>query len=154
MKTQIKIDLDIYPAECVNAAVRTSAEAGVVKLKTEGKKNISAGLEVKSGRFPDEEALAGGFYNEILHHVCRMQLASLSQVLRERIVAQALISAQLRPAAPASAPVLDAELEKDIEKLLKEAESADHKKDPLGIAVPRGNAKKAGKNKANKKDKA
>lgn len=147
MKTQIKVDLSVYPLECVYAAAYTFAKNAFVKLKKEGGNSLSVELEAKNGRLQAERDLRGKFYNELLHHAFRLKVASANQALRERIVAQALVSAQPRPAEPSGGgAVLDAELEKEIEKLLKEAENADYKNDPLGIAVPwekSKNAKKA-----------
>ena len=147
MKTQTKVDLAVYPLECVYAAAYTFSKDAFVKLKKESGRSLVVELEAKNGRFTGERNFLGEFYNELLHHAFRLKVAASNQALRERIVAQALVSAQPRPPEPAGGgAVLDAELEKEIEKLLKEAETADYKNDPLGIAVPwekSKNAKKA-----------
>ena len=147
MKTQITVDLNVYPLECIYAAAYTFAKDAFVKLKKEGKKSLLVELEAKNGKLQAERDLLGEFHNELLHHAFRLKVASANRTLRERIVVQALVSAQPRPPEPSGgAAVLDAELEKEIEKLLKEAENTGYKNDPLGIAVPwekSKNAKKA-----------
>ena len=145
MKTQIKINLSVYPLECVYAAAYTFAKDAFVKLEKKGKNSLSVELEAKNDRLQAKRDLLGEFHNELLHHAFRLKVASSNQALRERIVAQALVSAQPRPPAEPSggASVLDAELEKEIEKLLKEAEKSDYKTDPLGIAVPWEKSKNA-----------
>lgn len=148
MKTQIKVDLSVYPLACVYAAAYTFSKDAFVKLGKEGKNTLLVDLEAKNGKFKAERDLLGEFGNELLHHAFRLQVASANQALRETIVVQALVSAQPRKAEPASAPaVLDAELEKEIEKLLKEAGSENYKDDSLGIGVPWEKSKNAKKTK-------
>jgi len=144
MKTQIKIDLRVYPLECVYAAAYTFSRDAFVRLKKARGGSLVAGLEAKNEKLRAERDLLGEFQNELLHHAFRLKVASANQALRERIVLQALVSAQPRAAeSSGGAPVLDAELEKEIEKLLKEAENENYKDDPLGIAVPWGKSKNA-----------
>ncbi|HBB65821.1 MAG: His-Xaa-Ser system protein HxsD [Elusimicrobia bacterium GWA2_56_46] len=146
MKTQIKVDLSVYPLDCVYAAAYTFSKDAFVKLGKEGSGSLVVGLEAKNEKLRDERKLLGEFHNELLHHALRLKVASVNQVLRERIVLQALVSAQPKTAElPGAAPVLDAELEKEIEKLLKEAENETYKDDPLGIAVPWEKSKHAKK---------
>jgi hypothetical protein len=86
-----------------------------------------------------------------------LSVSAANQKIREFIVTKALVSAQppsLLPAAQAPCPEceaekkglqssqksrnapVDAELEKEIEKLLAEIEKSGPDKDPLGVAVP------------------
>lgn len=132
------VDAGIYPLEAVYAAANTFAGRAFVRI-AKGKKGF---LEVELALKP---GVAGGavleseFYNELLHHALRLKVSARHQALREKIVAQALLSAHGpagKAAAPAADKASDAALEKEIEKLLKEAESGSYKKDPLGIAVP------------------
>ncbi|MDA8132201.1 MAG: hypothetical protein M0011_11920 [Elusimicrobia bacterium] len=153
MKIQVKIDLSVYPIECVYAAAYTFSKAAYVKLGKDKGGALSAVLESKNGKFPAGRDLEGEFRNELLHHAFRLKVSAVNQALRERIVVRALLSAQPRPAEPAAAaPVLDAELEKEIEKLLKEAESGDYKTDALGIAIPWEENKNAKARKAKRKN--
>ena len=97
------------------------------------------------------DALAGEFENELLHHSLRLRVSAANQRIREYVVARALASAEGVQASAGAAPtggpngsesVLDAELEKEIEKLLAEVEKSGGG-DPLKIEVPR-EAPKAG----------
>lgn len=152
MKTQIKVDLSVYPLDCVYAASYTFTKDAYVTLGKEGKNTLLVGLEAKDGKFKAERDLLGEFGNELLHHAFRLKMAVANQALREKIVVQALVSAQPRAAQPAGGPaVLDAELEKEIEKLLKEAGNENYKDDSLGIGVPWEKSKNAKKTKRKNK---
>ncbi len=148
MKIQIKVDLSVYPLDCVYAAAYTFSKDAFVKLGKGKKNSLLVELAAKNGKFPAGRDLPGEFGNELLHHAFRLKLAGANQSLREKIVVQALISAQPRAAEPAGGPaVLDAELEKEIEKLLKEAGNENYKDDSLGIGVPWEKSKNAKKTK-------
>ena len=148
MKTQIKVDLSVYPLDSVYAAAYTFSKDAYVKLGKEAKNSLLVELESKNGKFPAERDLLGEFGNELLHHAFRLKVAAANQALREKIVVQALVSAQPRAAEQSGgAAVLDAELEKEIEKLLQEAGNENYKDDSLGIAVPWEKSKNGKKSK-------
>ncbi|OGS11261.1 MAG: hypothetical protein A2234_11260 [Elusimicrobia bacterium RIFOXYA2_FULL_58_8] len=134
---RVEVDTAVYPAEAVYAAANTFAGKAFVRLGIKRKGIFVVELGVKPG--VGAAGLEGEFYNELLHHALRLKVSARHHALRERIVAQALVSAQLpqgvKPAAGKQEAV-DAGLEKEIEKLLKEAESGSYKTDPMGIAVP------------------
>ena len=157
-ESKITVDLAVYPLEAVQAAAYTLTDRLFVRIARDGKGSASVVLKPKSGG--DPEALAGEFHNEMLHETLRLQVSQSNQKIREHIVTKALVSAQVpsvappaaaaqaAPAAqescpeceaqkaqPAPSPV-DAELEKEIEKLLAEIEKGDGGDDPLGVAVP------------------
>lgn len=134
------VETGIYPREAVFAAANTFVDKAFVRVSAGRKKGcLSVELRAKPAQELDA-SLEGEFYNDLLHHTLRLKVSTRNQALREKIVTQALVSAQVSgsgvPAIAAGDRTADAKLEKEIEKLLKEAESGDYKKDPLGIAVP------------------
>ncbi|OGR90688.1 MAG: His-Xaa-Ser system protein HxsD [Elusimicrobia bacterium RBG_16_66_12] len=157
-ETQITVDLSVYPLEAVQAAAYSLTDRLIVRIARDGKGSVSVVLKPKSGG--DLEALAGRFHNELLHESLRLQVSQANQKIREYIVTKALVSAQVPSAVPpmaasesapaaqgacpecetqqsqAAPPPVDADLEKEIEKLLAEIEKGDGADDPLGVAVP------------------
>lgn len=154
---KITVDLTVYPLEAVQAAAYSLTDRLIVRIAREGKGFVSVFLTPKGG---DAEILSGEFHNEMLHESLRLQVSQANQKIREYIVTKALVSAQVpsvvpsaaaletlpstkescseceaQPAQP-TAPAVDAELEKEIEKLLAEIEKGDKGDDPLGVAVP------------------
>lgn len=141
------VNTGIYPREAVFAAANTFAGKAFVRISGGKKGVLSVELGEKPGLALDTAALKGEFYNELLHHALRLKVSVRNQALREKIVTQALVSAQYVGASKPAAPVekgADSKLEKEIDKLLKEAEAGGYKGDPLGIAVPW--EKKSGRN--------
>lgn len=157
-ESKITVDLAVYPLKAVQAAAYSLTDRLIVRIVRGGRGAVSVFLKPKSGG--DPETLAGEFHNELLHESLRLQVSQANQKIREYIVTKALVSAQVpsivpsgpasesAPAAqepcpecetqqvqPAAAPV-DAELEKEIEKLLAEIEKGGGADDPLGVAVP------------------
>ncbi|MEK7384495.1 MAG: His-Xaa-Ser system protein HxsD [Elusimicrobiota bacterium] len=155
---KIMVDLAVYPLAAVQAAAYSLTDRLIVRIARNGKESASVVLKPKGGG--DPEALAGEFHNELLHESLRLQVSQANQKIREFIVTKALVSAQVPSVLPpateageaptvqescpecevqqdqaAPAPV-DAELEKEIEKLLSEIEKGDGGEDPLGVAVP------------------
>ncbi|PIU18961.1 MAG: hypothetical protein COT18_09430 [Elusimicrobia bacterium CG08_land_8_20_14_0_20_59_10] len=131
----------IYPREAVFAAANTFAGKAFVRIRGGKKGNLSVELRVKPGINLAAADLEGEFFNELLHHSLRLKVSIRHKVLREKIVAQALVSARVSGASKPAAkqeekPADDKALEKEIENLLKEAEAGGYKGDPLGIAVP------------------
>jgi His-Xaa-Ser system protein HxsD len=142
------VETRIYPKEAVLAAANVFSGRALVKIGALSQGRLSVVFSPVPGQ-SDGGVSEGEFFNELLHHALRLAVAERNQAIREKIVAQALLSAQ-QPARKTPAPPaqeqkgIDAKLEKEIEKLLKEAESGGYKSDPLGIAVP-WEKKKAGK---------
>ena len=156
-ETKINVDLAVYPLEAVQAAAYSLTDRLIVRIAREGKGFVSVFLTPKRG---DAEAVSGEFHNEMLHESLRLQVSQANQKIREYIVTKALVSAQVPSVAPSAAavetapatqtscsecetqqaqpaaPPVDAELEKEIEKLLAEIEKGDKGDDPLGVAVP------------------
>ena len=136
---EFSVETKTYPREAVFAAANTFSEKAFVRVR-EGKRGcVLVELRGKPGQRHGAD-FEGEFYNELLHHALRLKISVRHQALREKIVTQALLSAQGpgrgKPAVSAGEKHADAKLEREIEKLLKEAESGDYRKDPLGIAVP------------------
>jgi len=132
------VETGVYPREAVFAAANTFVGKAFVRVSAGRKGCLSVELRAKPAQGLDS-SLEGEFYNELLHHTLRLKVSTRHQALREKIVTQALLSAQVSggvTGVSAGDKSADAKLEKEIEKLLKEAESGDYKKDPLGIAVP------------------
>lgn len=157
-ESKITVDLTVYPLEAVQAASYTMTDRLLVRIVRDGKSSVSVVLKPMPGG--DVETLADEFHNELLHESLRLQVSQANQKIREYIVTKALVSAQVpsamppavdaqstpvsqescpecqtQQAQPASPPV-DAELEKEIEKLLAEIEKGGGGDDPLGVAVP------------------
>ena len=145
----LSVATGIYPREAVLAAANTFAGKAFVRIRGGKRGNLSVELRARPGVALSSADLEGEFYNELLHHALRLKVSIRHKVLREKIVAQALVSARLssggKPAAkPEEKPADDKALEKEIEDLLKEAEAGGYKGDPLGIAVPWEKSGKAG----------
>ncbi len=157
-ESKIVVDLSVYPLEAVQAVAYSLMERLSVRIERGGNKAVSVILKPKSGGNP--EALADEFQGELLHETLRLQVSLANQKIREYIVTKALVSAQVPSVVPeavsdsassaaaescpecqaqqaqAAPPPVDAELEKEIEKLLVEIEKGDGGDDPLGVAVP------------------
>ncbi|MFI5348092.1 MAG: hypothetical protein ACHQ2Z_00990 [Elusimicrobiota bacterium] len=153
-EAKITVDLEIFPIEAVQAAAYTLTDRLFVRLTRRGSKSLSVILKPKASG--ELGVLAGEFENEMLHESLRLQVSRANQKIREYIVTKALVSAQVPSVAPPAAaagteescpdcaaveavkalPAVDAELEKEIEKLLAEIEKGDGGEDPLGVAVP------------------
>jgi len=156
-ESKITVDLTVYPLEAVQAAAYSLTDRLFVRIARSAKGSVSVVLTPKTGGALG--TLAGEFHNELLHESLRLQVSQANQKIREYIVTKALVSAQVPsvvpPAAAAAAvpavegpcpecetqqaqaapPPVDAELEKEIEKLLAEIEKGGGD-DPLGVAVP------------------
>lgn len=138
----LTVETAVYPKEAVLAAANTFAGRAYVRVGGLKKARLCVSLAPKPGAQLDAAALEGEFFNELLHHALRLKITARNQALREKIVAQALMSGQFTPGASkpagkaAEKPADDKALEKEIENLLKEAEAGGYKGDPLGIAVP------------------
>ena len=159
----LQLDTSVYPLDAIQAAAYAFTDRLNVLIDRKGKGPVSVHFKPKAGT-KDIEALSIEFQNELLHETLRLKVSQANQKIREYIVTKALVSAQvpstLPPAAlaasvgaqgscpeceagakaddpQAGAPQpVDAELEKEIEKLLAEIEKGGDGEDPLGVAVP------------------
>lgn len=140
----LRVDPEVYPLAAVQAAAYALTDRAHVKIEREASGGeLRVLLRAKNGAEPGP--LEGDFFNELLHQSLRLRVSAANQKLREYIVTRALVSAQPpseapcpeceSAQAPAEAPPLDAELEKEIEKLLAAVES-EGAGDPLGVVVP------------------
>jgi len=156
---RLEVDTSVYPLEAIQAAAYSMTDRLFVRISRDGKGSASVFLKAKAGG--DPEVFSGEFHNELLHEALRLQVSQANQKIREYIVTKALVSAQVPSVAPSpaeavaaaqdscpeceaqqtqaqpaqAAPPVDAELEKEIEKLLAEIEKGGGD-DPLGVAVP------------------
>ncbi|MDD5628826.1 MAG: His-Xaa-Ser system protein HxsD [Elusimicrobia bacterium] len=160
---KLTVDSSIYPLEAIQAAAYTFSDRVFIRIaRNGGKKEVSLSLKTKA-KGTDLAAISDEFHNELLHETLRHKVSQANKKIREFIVTKALVSAQVPSAPPPppqevseaecpecaaeaaaaksaaaqpAAPV-DAELEKEIEKLLSEIEkSGPGGEDPLGVAVP------------------
>ncbi len=142
---KIAVDTSIYHKDAAAAAAYTLIDRMYVELKGGKGSFINVELSPKEGVALSPARIKGEFMNELLHQTLRRKISETHHRIREYIVTQALLSAQTREDIPAEEvdaarekgnKALDKELEKEIDRLLAEAEKSDFKKDPLGIAVP------------------
>lgn len=142
---KISVDTALYHKDAAAAAAYTLTDRMYVELKSGKGALLQIELSPKDGVKLSSAQTKGEFMNELLHQSLRRKISEAHQRIREYIVTQALLSAQpeeeLSPKAVEVAKkkgskALDKELEKEIDRLLAEAEKSDFKKDPLGIAVP------------------
>ncbi len=141
----IRVDTGVYPLEAVEAACYGLTDRAYVRIGRRAQGGLEVFLRPKDTPSASREALEGEFYNELLHQSLRLRVSEANRKIREYVVTKALVSAQppseipqapcleCAPQAPPPPPV-DAELEKEIEKLLAEIEKGGE--DPLGVAVP------------------
>jgi His-Xaa-Ser system protein HxsD len=141
----IEVQPKLYGLEAVYKACYTFLDRAYIRLQGDPEGFVSVVIRAKDGVKTPVDALAGEFENELLHQALRVKVAEGNRKIREYIVTRALLSAQGEPprskspdgAKDAGAPLLDAELEKEIEKLLAEVEKGEAAgSDPLKITVP------------------
>ncbi len=157
----VEIKVGLYSLESIYKACYHFLEKFYVRLDGDPKEAVMVYFRPKSGT-PEkslEEAL-GDFQNELIHQALRAKVSASNQKIREYIVTQALAAAEgvtpemkgalsgaegMGGGSPsskdgsdseASSPVLDEELEKEIEKLLAEVEKSSEGDDPLKISAP------------------
>lgn len=87
------------------------------------------------------ERTAGELQNMILAETLRLKLSVRNKTLRKRIVEQAISSALSNPQIPDQFPEDEAdkelvEMNRELEKILKESETMSYLDDPLNIGVP------------------
>lgn len=149
MKSQkmqsLAVSTGVYPLEAVYSACYSFLERAYFRLEEGTKGKVIVRYKAKAAADGKAAVLEDEFLNELLHHALRHKVTQANQKIREYIVTQALVSAQ-PPTETAPEKVeamqtkvddkLDADLEKEIEKLLAEAEKQTGAEDPLQIAVP------------------
>jgi His-Xaa-Ser system protein HxsD len=135
------LDSKIYPLEAVYNTAYVFLDQVYIFLDGNPEKEIEIYLKGKKKLDKKKlEALQGEFLNELLNFLLRIEVAQNNQKIREYIVASALVSS-LPSESLTQSP------------FLAEAETANWKEDPLGIAVPWEEKRKEGKKKTKKKDK-
>ena len=158
---KLTVDPGVYPLEAVQSAAYTFSDRVYIRIaRNGGGKEVSLSLKRKAGG-ADLAAISDEFHNELLHETLRHRISQANKKIREFIVTKALVSAQVPSAPPPATPAetseadcpecaaeaaqaasqqpaapVDAELEKEIEKLLSEIEKSGPGGDPLGVAVP------------------
>ena len=154
-EVSFEVEERLFPAQAVQAAAYAFTDRVYARFEPAREGVLKLVLAFK-GETPAaaRQALDGEFRNELLHQALRLRVSEANQKIREFIVTKALVSAQpagvaaasredvpceecAAPTAPSEAPApLDAELEKEIARLLTEIEGGDGAADPLGVAVP------------------
>lgn len=152
-ETVLEVEDRLYPLEAVQAAAYAFTDRAYARVETAGEGRLRVVLAFKPATpTATREALAGELRNELLHQALRHKVSQSNQKIREFIVTKALVSALPFAAngmkaeepckectdatpgassAPAAAP-LDAELEGEIDRLLKEIDGGGNG-DPLGV---------------------
>ena len=153
----LQFDARLYPLGAFYRACYTFLDRVYVRLDGDPNGMVTIQLKAKPGVSAAAfAAVQDELGNELIHHALREKVASSNQKIREYIVMRALASAEGAkapegaPAAPPE-PVLDEELEKEIEKLLAEVEK-EGGEDPLKIAVPWEEKAEAGNGNSGGKD--
>ncbi|MHB2026985.1 MAG: His-Xaa-Ser system protein HxsD [Elusimicrobiota bacterium] len=141
----VEVNAALYGVEAVYKACYRFLESMYVRLEGDPEKKIIVRLRPKDESVQTEHFFVGEFENELLHQALRLKVAANNGKIREYIVTRALASAEGAPAgfedaresenSSTRAPTLDAELEKEIEKLLAEVER-EGGDDPLKIVAP------------------
>ncbi len=142
---RLSVDSSVYSMEAVQAAAYAFTDRSHVRIAS-AKTGAEMTVVLRPKPGADAAVLEGDFFNELLHQVLRLRVSSANAKIREYIVTRALVSAQPpseapcaecegQTAAPAPAPVVDKELEAEIDKLLAAIEK-DGEPDPLRVAVP------------------
>ncbi len=138
----LDVDAKIYDLEAIYKACYHFLENFYIRLEGDPQGTVKIFVRPKSGTQHDKDII-GEIQNELLHQSLRHKILKETQKLREYVIIKALSSAEGAPTSGdgnsggvAASPVLDPELEKEIEKLLAEVEKADSTKDPLKIGAP------------------
>lgn len=122
----------VYSLDAILGAAYLFIDRAYVFLDCDGRESIVVHFKGKKKLLKKEmESLAGEFQNELLNQTLRVKISKKNQKIREYIVQQALYPGA---AVQESSPPTD--LDKELDEILKEAESGDYGDDPLGIAVP------------------
>lgn len=145
---EFDVDLKVYPVQAIYAASYTFVEKAYVKIVAVNDDKVTVCLTTKDA---EPKILEGEFYNELLHHSLRLAISERNKDIRERIVVKALSSAvsNLNPSEKVKTSkkerIAQANLDKQIKQLLKQAEKGTYKQDQYNIAEPweekKGNSK-------------
>jgi len=145
---EFDVDLKVYPVQAIYAASYTFIEKAYVKIVAVNDDKVTVCLTSKDS---ESKILESEFYNELLHHSLRLAISERNKDIRERIVVKALSSAvsNLNPSEKVKISkkesIAQANLDKQIKQLLKQAEKGTYKQDPYNIAEPweekKGNSK-------------
>jgi len=146
----IAVQVPLYGLEALYLACYAFLDRAYLRLEGDPKACVQVRLRAKNGDGAALDSVAGEFENELLHQALRTRITAANQKIREHIITRALASAQ--GYAPETAEscdcgasgegtplaeeaVLDADLEKEVDKLLAEVEK-EGGEDPLNIAAP------------------
>ncbi len=151
----VEVKTELYSLEAIYKACYHFLEKFYIRLEGDSQGTIEIHARAKSKEDVSTKDIAGEIENELLHQVLRLKVSNANQKIREYVITQALSSAEGAAASvpqleglpgpdlnatPSSAvpssPVLDEELEKEIEKLLAEVEKSNPTDDPLKITTP------------------
>ncbi len=128
-----KLPLKVYSLDAILGASYLFIDRAYVFFDCAGKDAVVASFKGKKKLSKnDMESLVGEFHNELLSQTLRVKLSKRNQKIREYIVQQALYPGA---SAPQEEPP-ETDLDRELDEILKEAESGDYGDDPLGIAVP------------------
>lgn len=128
-----KLSRKVYSVDAILGASYLFIDKAYVFLDCDGKDNVVVNFKGKKKLSKKEmESLVGEFHNELLSQTLRVKLSKKNQKIREYIVQQALYPGS--SAQQEESPATD--LDKELDEILKEADSGDYGDDPLGIAVP------------------
>ncbi len=145
----VKVKTELYSLEAIYKACYHFLEKFYIRLEGDSQGTIEIHAREKLKDSVSMKDIAGEIENELLHQALRLKVSNANQKIREYVITQALSSAEgvssvaVQPgqlpgpdsnAAPS--PVLDEELEKEIEKLLAEVEKSNPTDDPLKITTP------------------
>lgn len=134
----ISVNVPLYGLEAIYKACYAFLERAYIRLEGDPTGLITVLMSGKTELSPAElDRMADEFHNELLHHALRVKVSTSNQKVREYIVTRALSSAEgaQAPVESQEPPLMDAALEKEIEKLLAEVEKGAGA-DPLKIVVP------------------
>ncbi len=143
----VAVKVGLYGLEAVYLASYALLDRAYIRLEGDPKGTVKVRIKPKKDLSAKTlSALAGEFSNELIHQALRTKVSAANRQIREHIILRALTSAQgpapgagesSEHAEPAAGekPLLDEELEKEVDKLLAEVEK-EGGEDPLNIAAP------------------
>ncbi len=138
----VDVDIRLYGLDAIYKACYHFLESFYIRLEGDSQGIVKIFIRPKSETSHHKDII-GEIQNELLHQSLRYKILNETQKLREYVITKALSSAEGAPAEQSGnaqgvvgSPVLDAELEREIEKLLAEVEKVDSANDPLKIGTP------------------
>lgn len=151
----VEVKTGLYSLEAIYKACYHFLEKFYIRLEGDPQGTVVIHARPKSEGEASAKNIVGEIENELLHQALRLKVSSANQKIREYVITQALSSAEgvssdtVQPGqlpgpdsnvspspVVAPSPVLDEELEREIEKLLAEVEKSNPTDDPLKIATP------------------